>query len=66
MLLEVNQRKNGVNDYHCLESLKVKDLNLEAQGEVRLKKKETPHIVKKFYRPNSSNRSMQELSMQST
>jgi hypothetical protein len=33
---------------------------------VRLKKKETPYIVKKFYRPASSNKSLQEFSMQST
>jgi hypothetical protein len=35
--------------------LKIKDLNIETKGEMKLKKRETPYIVKKFYRPMTSN-----------
>lgn len=68
-LLLDNHSQSSVQqiDYNCLDSLKVKDLNLEAQGEVPLKKKETPYIVKKFYRPStSSNSSFQQLAMRPT
>jgi hypothetical protein len=66
LLLDNNQRSATSADYNCLDSLKVKDLNLEAQGELKLKKKETPYIVRKFYRPTTSNKSLQELAMRST
>jgi hypothetical protein len=42
-------------EYNCLNFLKVRDLNAESKGEVNFKKRETPNIVKKYYRPQTSN-----------
>lgn len=56
LLLDSSQRYAMNIDYQCLDSLKLKIENIDCKGEIRLKKKETPNIVKKFYRSVSSNK----------